>query len=248
MTLVCVTLLSIYRINLTCKVEHGGVSHRDNLSYLKHQENMDSVQANLQFPVSNRYDTLTIHVYIHVCTSVEVFCSQTTLSPLPFSLPLSCLSSFPFPPPPPPPSLSLSLSLSLPPRDKGCVARLNFSDAESSLGTSGQLSGLMEDSVGASLLSHSQVRVYYPALECHWLLVHSSHILREVYSCSCIYVVYMQIRNLEQSGRAGQSFEVFHDSWRSQSQNASHGGRTSAFQPVSRQQGAKYFGKPLERK
>lgn len=59
---VCVALLSIYRVNLTSKVEHGGVSHREDLSYLKHQENIHSrsVDANLQFSVGNRYDTHNI--------------------------------------------------------------------------------------------------------------------------------------------------------------------------------------------
>lgn len=47
-------------------------------------------------------------------------------------------------------------------RNKSCALRLNFSDAESSLGTS-QLSSLMEDSVGgrASVLGHSQVNCTY---------------------------------------------------------------------------------------
>ena len=50
---------------------------------------------------------------------------------------------------------------------------------------------------------------------------------------------------MEHSGTAGQSLEVFHDSWKCLSQNTSHGGRVSAFQTV-RQPGARQFGKPLE--
>ena len=58
---------------------------------------------------------------------------------------------------------------------------------------------------------------------------------------------FSQVHAQEQYGAGGQSFEVFHDSWRDQSHNTSHG-RPSAQQPGKQQPAARYFGKALERK
>lgn len=44
----------------------------------------------------------------------------------------------------------------------------------------------------------------------------------------------VQVRVHEQSGAGGQSFEIFHDSWRNQSHNASYS-RPDKLQPTARQ-------------
>lgn len=72
---------------------------------------------------------------------------------------------------------------------RGIVTRLNFSDAESSLGTS-HLNSLMEDSLGgrASMLGHSQVSInwlhfVYVCVAIMWVFHHLI-----IYKCAlCSY-------------------------------------------------------------
>ena len=84
-------------------------------------------------------------------------------------------------------------------RNRSCATRLNFSDAESSLGTSqpacSQLSSLMEDSVGGrgSLLGHSQVNIITLSL---------LHVYTYVHVRVCIYMYICKIDALVFKGTA----------------------------------------------
>lgn len=86
---------------------------------------------------------------------------------------------------------------------RGCVTRLNFSDAESSLGTS-QLNSFMEDSVGGrgSVLAHSQVNTLHCTIIWRWgrdvygVCAHLLFKLKSLHrnlcmSCAGVYVVLM---------------------------------------------------------